>query len=432
MKRIALAALAAWMGAGLPGQAFSAEEDAVVRGGRLYDHWSRELKDHPPRLPHPAFAAKASGVAAADTWRCKECHGFDYKGNHGMVGIRNSAGGDPAAIVAILKDATHGYGALMGDGDLKDIARFVSQGQVDMDKLVGSVPRTKAASYEKHYATMCAACHGLDGGRLREIRMLGELARQRPKEILHVILNGHPGAGMPALRALGPDLSAGVLAYLQTLPSQNLAASIAHGGRLYDNWAKETRAQGQPLPHPAYPQNAYFAGNAPTTWRCKECHGWDYLGARGSYGSGRHATGIKGIEGMAGAEPARVLGVLRDGNHRYDAVLKERDLQDLANFVSAGQVDMDAAIERSSRRARGVAERGGPYYRTICVACHGRDGQLIHTTLPLGRVARENPWESLHKIVNGHPDEKMPALRELPLQVQIDILAYLQGLPETR
>lgn len=42
---------------------------------------------------------------------------------------------------------------------------------------------------------------------------------------------------------------------------------------------------------------------------------------------------------------------------------------------------------------------------------------------------REN---DLRDLANGHPDEKMPALRELDQQLLIDILTHLQGLPETR
>ena len=124
--------------------------------------------------------------------------------------------------------------------------------------------------------------------------------------------------------------------------------------------------------------------------------------------------------------------VLRDNTHLYAAVLKERDLLDLANFVSAGQVNMDTAIDRATRRARGDARRAAAYYGTICASCHGIDGNRIITAPSLGTVARANPWESLHKIANGHPNEKMPALRELDPQVQADILAFLQGLPEIR
>lgn len=119
----------------------AADEASVVRGGRLYDDWSRELKQRPLTSPHPAFSAKIVGVAATETWRCSACHGFDYRGQHGQPGIRARQGGDLAAIVAVLKDSTHGFDALMRESDLLDLAQFVSHGQVDMPLLIDSARR---------------------------------------------------------------------------------------------------------------------------------------------------------------------------------------------------------------------------------------------------------------------------------------------------
>jgi hypothetical protein len=38
----------------------------------------------------------------------------------------------------------------------------------------------------------------------------------------------------------------------------------------------------------------------------------------------------------------------------------------------------------------------------------------------------------LHKIINGHPDEPMPALRVVGMEILTDILAYVQSLPPER
>lgn len=429
---LALALLAGLVPASAAGA--TVDEGAVARGGRLYDHWSRELRERPPAGIHPAMAARLGSVAAADSWRCSECHGWDYKGRHGMPGIRGRQGADPAAIVPVLKDATHRYGDLLRDGELLDLAQFVSHGQVDMTAAADpkGLARADMNAIARQYGSICSGCHGLDGDRLREIPPLGDAARQRPHEVLHVVLNGHAGGNMPGLRALGTDLAAGFLGYLQGLPTLNVAAAIAHGGRLYDDWQVEAVTRRPLLPHPAYPATARHANDAALTWRCKACHGWDYQGHRGQYASGPHATGIKGISGMVGADPARIVSILKDGRHLYGAILKERDLQDLAHFVSAGQVDMDAAIDRRSRAAQGDPGRARAAYDTVCAVCHGKDGRRIVTAPPLGQLARANPWESLHKIFNGHPDEKMPALRELGRQLLVDILAYVQTLPETR
>lgn len=413
------------------GHSQAGDEASVARGGRLYDDWSRVTKDRLPSTAHPAFTAKGP-VLASNTWRCSTCHGFDYKGKFGMVGIQGRAGADPAAIVNVLKNATHRYEGLLADGDFIDLANFVSQGQVDMLAATDSARKVKnnAATSEKLYGTICTNCHGRDGARLREIFALGDIARERPTEILHVVLNGHPGGNMPALRLLGIETSTRMLAYLQTLPEPNPSTSIARGGRLYDNWQAETGAHHQALAHPAYPRSAYFANDAEMTWRCKSCHGFDYLGNLGNYANGRNATGIKGIRAMAGANPAQITAILRNATHQYGAVLKERDLQDLANFVSAGQVDMDASIDRQSQRARGNAAKGAGFYDTICAGCHGKDGKSI--TAPLGALTRANPWGALHVMLNGHPDEKMPALRELDSIYVVDTLTYVQSLPDRR
>ena len=180
--------------------AVATDTASIVRGGRLYDNWSHESRERTPPQANPAFKTRQVRVAAVDTWRCVECHGWDYKGKHGVAGIRARQNGDPAAIVALLKDANHGYEDLLHESDRVDLANFITRGQVDMQKLVENARRAKSATgtSERIFATVCAACHGLDGGSVREVPPLGDSARQRPNEVLHVVLNGHPGGNMPA------------------------------------------------------------------------------------------------------------------------------------------------------------------------------------------------------------------------------------------
>ncbi len=411
----------------------AADPASLVRGGRLYDNWVAETKSRAPNHANPVFKTKQVRVAAPDTWRCVECHGWDYKGKHGVIGIQGRQKADPAAIAALLKDANHGYDELLDEHDRLDLANFVASGQADMSRLVGLAQRVKPGqtSADKVFATVCAVCHGLEGDRLREIAPLGDSARQRPAEVMHVALNGHPGGNMPALRTLGEDTAVNMLAYLQTLRSLNLVASVANGGRLYDDWQVHTGGQRQALPHPAYPPKAYYANSANETWRCKECHGWDYKGDQGQYAKGTHATGIKGIRALAGADPGKTMLVLRDSKHFFGAVLKHRDLQDLANFVSYGQIDMDTVIDPKTGLARGDAIKGQAHYRTMCSSCHGLEGAYV-AKRHIGKVSRGDPWHSLHNMLNGHPDDTMPALRELDPAVSKDILAHIQTLQERR
>jgi len=430
-----LTALAASL---LAGGAPAADEPAVpleasiARGARLYENWQTESTAREQIFPNPAFTTKQVRVEPSDTWRCVTCHGWDYKGANGFPSIRERQGAKPREIIEILRKKPHNLGELLHESDLVDLANFVTRGQVDAAPMLEAARKLKTdlSSFQNVFATTCANCHGQDGGMRRSVPALGETARKQPAKVLHVVLNGHAGGNMPALRAFGESMAVGMLAYAQTLPVPNLAASIANGGRLYDDWMLVTGNR-QAAPHPSYPASASYANVSAVTWRCRECHGPDYKGNQGVYASGSHATGIKGIRGMAGAEPEKIIAVLRSRSHLYGAVLKYRDLEDLANFVSRGQVDMDTFIDPKTRKSRGDAKRGEAYYQTICVGCHGREGRFIAKRF-LGNRARQEPWESLHEIFNGHPDENMPALREVDPKVIADILAYAQGLQERR
>jgi mono/diheme cytochrome c family protein len=67
----------------------------------------------------------------------------------------------------------------------------------------------------------------------------------------------------------------------------------------------------------------------------------------------------------------------------------------------------------------------------MCAGCHGLEGHFV-AKRHLGKVSRGDPWHSLHNMLNGHPDDTMPALRELDPHVTKDILAHIQTLQERR
>lgn len=206
-----------------------------------------------------------------------------------------------------------------------------------------------------------------------------------------------------------------------------IESSIARGGRLYDAWYIENKAGRPDADNPAYPASGKYGKDG---WRCKECHGWDYKGKDGAYGGGKHATGIKGIQGAAGKDPAAIAGLLRDKNHPYkDGMLTERDIADLANFVSKGQFEADKVIDRAGNKAKGDLVTGEIYYNTLCAGCHGLDGKKVTTGPALGSQT-DNPYLILHKAYNGQPNEAMPALRSLDPRIAVDLVAYVQTLPQ--
>ncbi len=206
------------------------------------------------------------------------------------------------------------------------------------------------------------------------------------------------------------------------------ASSIARGGLLYDKWYAVIGADKPEGTHKSWPSSNTKKKGA-TTWRCKSCHGWDYRGADGAYSSGSYLTGIRGVRELAGGDAANVLAALKDDNHGLTAI-PDADAADLALFVTKGQVDMTKYINED-KSINGNAEKGAAYYNTLCAGCHGKDGKLPKDMeKPLGKIVAENPWEGLHKILNGQPKESMPALRALPMNVAVDTLAYSATLPK--
>lgn len=207
-------------------------------------------------------------------------------------------------------------------------------------------------------------------------------------------------------------------------------ASVARGGKLYDKWYKVIKADAPTTPHPLYPvANEKYAGDAEANWRCKECHGWDGLGADGAYKEGSHATGIKGINGMIGGDPAAVVALLKAPEHGYGDKLAEQDLTDLANFVVSGQVDWTPLVDAAAKASKGDAAMGAQVFNTVCAGCHGTEGKLPKEMPPLGSLS-DNPWEVMHKILNGQPGEAMPAMRAIDHKVTADLMAHIATLPK--
>ena len=420
---------------------WAADDASIARGGRLFDNWFLETNDQLPPEIHPGFnGANLIIDSPEESWRCVTCHGWDYNGRSDQKTepISGEIGTDAVSLGVILQDQNHQYGDFISDRDLPDLAAFIKDGLIDLAPYVKegtTKARGDPAREVALYATICANCHGDDGGYFNNIIPLGSFAQRHPREALHKILNGHPGQRMPPLRFLKTKRVSDLLAYVQTLPTKHIVASIARGGRLYNHWQKETGATPPAFRHQAYPKEASQSARPMTNWRCKECHGWDYKGVDGNYGTGPHRTGIGGIRAAAGTNPQSVIKVLMDSNHRYYGVqwpygpLELEDLIDLANFVTQGQIDVDSYIDRESGRAKGDPKAHVNEFNVLCAACHGRDGSAMPTGSAIGYVARTNPWETLHVIRNGHPNEAMPALMSLDIKMLVDILAYAQTLP---
>lgn len=224
-------------------------------------------------------------------------------------------------------------------------------------------------------------------------------------------------------------MSAAVLAASAPIAAAEVESAMSRGGRLYDKWFAENKTTKPGDDHPAYPHKGGKYGKD-ASWRCKECHGWDYRGKDGAYAKGGHASGIVGIAGAAGKDPQAIAALLRDKTHGYtEAQLSAKDAGDLALFVSKGQIDMSKFVDAATGKPKGDGAKGEAYFNTLCAGCHGIDGKKVANSPALGSVS-DNAYEMLHKVLNGQPNEAMPSLRSLDRQIAADIVVHLQTLPK--
>ncbi len=195
-------------------------------------------------------------------------------------------------------------------------------------------------------------------------------------------------------------------------------AEAARGGLLYDKWWVVAEVDEPTGDHPRWALQDTNERAGVDTWRCKECHGWDYKGDDGAYGSGSHMTGFPGIFGTTLSAQEAFDNIETD--HGFgDAGLAEADIWDLAKFVLEGQVDNDNFIGADGLFT-GDAAAGNVLYddgigtNMACGACHGDDGLSPPGADAdyddwVGKIANDNPWEFLHKMRFGQPGSAMPA-----------------------
>jgi thiosulfate dehydrogenase len=221
---------------------------------------------------------------------------------------------------------------------------------------------------------------------------------------------------------------------ISNYPEGYMNGDIVHGAQLYDKWytVKSVDLSGH---HPLYPAEGKKKGDA--TWRCKECHGWDYIGKHGRYRTGSHFTGIKGVYDCSARTPDELYRSLTDAGRKHDfsPYLNDFDLWSLVKFIRGGLIDVNMVVNGDGSVNGGHAA-GRFLYTDLCSSCHGNDGGEIDFKETkglqgVGWLAKDNPQETLHKIRWGHPGSKMPSAvvdKGLSDSDSADILAYCQTL----
>jgi thiosulfate dehydrogenase len=211
------------------------------------------------------------------------------------------------------------------------------------------------------------------------------------------------------------------------------------GGALYDNWFAALKVAPPMTDHPLWASRTDMTSNTlkgADTWRCKECHGWDYKGAQGAYGSGSHKTGFAGILGSTKSE-AEIVDSLKN-KHGYGQIgLSDAALSDLATFVKQDLIDT-SQIVISDKTFKGDTAKGKTIFASTCQVCHGENGL---NTMPTGsagmfdefpgKIASDNPWEFTHKVRYGQPGYEMPPQAKVLTIAQLgDLGAHAQTLPK--
>ena len=258
--------------------------------------------------------------------------------------------------------------------------------------------------------------------------------------------SGSQGPAGPA----GPGVQASELQAMVDESLANLTSAqsdedqVALGGRLYDNWMTTSGIEALPGDHPLWSTQSTNTRTEATTFRCKECHGWDYKGATGAYGSGSHATGFPGViragKTLTEDDLFQVLrgGFNKDHDFRFD--ISRKNMNALAAFLKFGTKNYSELIDYETKLPRQVPSlaNGATRYDRTCASCHGDDGKNINfgsvgSPVYLGDVASGNPWEFLHKALYGQPGESgMPPVstRGWDDQDLTDLLAHVQSLAD--
>ncbi len=233
-KKNIILLLAAVSFTGFSQMSYSAEEvSSIARGGQLYDKWFKVTGAKKPENTHSAWPGSNTRKKGNATHRCKSCHGWDLMGKDGayaagsyktgIKGLKNLMGASNSKVISAMKDSTHGYSGKMSEEDFTDLANFVTKGQIDMDTVIdrkSKMARGDIAQGERYYNTVCAKCHAKTGKEPKDMAPLGKLSNDNPWEIIQKIQNGQPDEKMPAMRAFDLQVSADILAYLQTLPKE--------------------------------------------------------------------------------------------------------------------------------------------------------------------------------------------------------------------
>jgi thiosulfate dehydrogenase len=224
----------------------------------------------------------------------------------------------------------------------------------------------------------------------------------------------------------------------ESLPNQD---DVIQGAQLYDKWYAVLGVNPPAENMPIWSRQSTNTRSGSDTWRCNECHGWDYRGAQGEYKTGSHYTGFPDLYALVPElEIEAIVDHLNgeiDPAHDFSPYLDETKITQLAYFLKNGLIDDAEYIDPVSLRVLDPdISHGQELYSSICLSCHGEDGKEIIFQIEgineyLGSVANRDPWRFLHRTRFGVAGTDMPVGMSLGWTAEDgrDVLAYAQTLP---
>ncbi len=213
----------------------------LTEGGQMYDNWWKAAVVDAPQGEMPLWSqADMAAVknedespAGAETWRCSTCHGWDYQGEFGFIGIWDAQNKSSEEIMAALTGQTnpdHDFSQFLDADRLDALVYFIQNGLVDKSQYVNADGSFNgdADHGQQMYSAVCTRCHGSDGmeinfheGTDEPPEYVGTVAASEALEFFNKAGFGQPGEAMPAGLNFGwtwQDI-ADLAAYAQTLPT---------------------------------------------------------------------------------------------------------------------------------------------------------------------------------------------------------------------
>jgi thiosulfate dehydrogenase len=216
---------------------------------------------------------------------------------------------------------------------------------------------------------------------------------------------------------------------------------VAIGAQLYDKWYAFLGVGAPSGNMPLWERQSTNTRTGAETWRCSECHGWDYQGKDGAFGAGSHYTGFPSVMALAAnMSEDEIVDHLKGGKdpaHDFSPYFGETEMRSLATFLKQGLIDDARYIDSVTLKViGGDVDHGRQLFDGTCAECHGEEGKKIVFRTEgvdeyLGTVANRDPYRFLHRSRFGVAGTEMPVGMDLGWTAADgrDILLYAQSLP---